>query len=478
MASVNSACRWWAISVLIRGLLRDHAARSSYARWIEARSKERAMSLLARSVSDGLSQATLVRGVPRLRFGLVLASLMACCAVASGQDLSQAFPAPGAAPAGPQPPQVFQPAPRQLVTEVILAGNYFTKEYDIQKHIHTRKDREFDPEVLQADVRRLITSGLFRDVKPKLQQVPGGVVVILELEERARIHEIKFVGHRGLQDKKLLKEIGVKKGDPLNAYSAEESRSKIEELYRHEGFPNATVTLFEGDQPGDKDLIFEINEGRLERIFRVAFEGNTIASDARLKTQIQSKPGWAWYFFGGKVDRSKIDADIEKLTVYYRALGYFKARVSRTLDYDESNRWVTLRFIIDEGPRYRVRNVSIEGNEKFASQPLLDFLELKTGNYFNQSQMTRDLNTLTDIYGSQGHVFADVQADPRFLEEPGLLDLVYRIKEGEVFRVGEIHVNIAGEFPHTKQSVVLNRLGFGPGQIIDSGKVHGAWRRP
>jgi len=412
-------------------------------------------------------------------YALAWGSCLIFASVAMGQGLPSAFPSPAGndAAAPVNGTGEVQPAAGQLVVDVILAGNYFTKEYDIQKHIHTRKDREFEPRVVQDDVRRLVTSGLFRDVKPLLRQEPNGVVVIFELEERARIHEIKFLGNRGPSEKKLLKEINVKAGDPLNTYSAEESRKKIEDLYHHEGYPNATVTLLEGDKQGDKNLIFEINEGHIERIFSVVFENNTIATDGRLKTQIQSKPGWAWYFFGGKVDRAKIDADLEKLTVYYRNLGFFKARVSRRLDYDESGKWVTLRFIIDEGPRYRIRSVSIEGNEKFASQPVLEFLTLKTGAYFNQSQMTRDLNTLTDIYGSQGHVFADVQADPRFLDEPGMLDLVYRVKEGEVFRVGEIHVNIAGEFPHTKQSVVLNRLGFGPGEIIDMRKVHNAERR-
>jgi outer membrane protein insertion porin family len=91
--------------------------------------------------------------------------------------------------------------------------------------------------------------------------------------------------------------------------------------------------------------------------------------------------------------------------------------------------------------------------------------------------MNRDLNTLVDIYGSQGHVFADVQADPRFLEEPGQIDLIYRIQEGDVFSVSEINVNIAGEFPHTRQTVVLNRLGFRPGDVLDTRKIRDAERR-
>src|SRR4051812_14854892 len=96
----------------------------------------------------------------------------------------------------------------QLVVDVIIDGEHTSKDYEIQKHIHTRKDREFDPDILQGDVRRLVTSGLFRDVKTYTEQVPGGVIVRFKVFERPRIHEIKFLGNRGFSDKKLLKEIG------------------------------------------------------------------------------------------------------------------------------------------------------------------------------------------------------------------------------------------------------------------------------
>ena len=369
-------------------------------------------------------------------------------------------------------------APRQSIVDVKIVGNTATKEFEIQKHIQARKDREFDPEQVQGDVRRLVQTGLFRDVKTYTRSTPGGVVVIYEVYERPRIQEIKHLGNRRFSDNKLLKEHGLKKGDSINSYTSEEARRKVEELYHKNGCTNATVTLLEGDKPGDKNVIFVINEGQMERISKTVFEGNTIATDAQLKIQIQSKPGYFWYFMGGKVDREKIDADVEKVTAYYRSLGYFRARVSRDLQFDESGKWLTLKFIIDEGPRYIVRDVSIEGATKFAPGPVLDFLKLKSGDYFSQREMNRDISTLIDLYGSQGHVFADVQADPRFLEEPGEMNLIYRVKEGDVFTVGQIHVHIGGEFPHTRESVILNRLGnLRPGDLIDTREVNNAERR-
>jgi outer membrane protein insertion porin family len=439
----------------------------------------------------GQSRLDVLRGGRGLQFNTLrtAAALLALLAsgvtalVSSGQSLPPTGPlnAPyGAPPTNALPPGAPPGATtdqRQLVVEVQVLGNSGTKDYEIQKHIHTRAEREFDPELVQADVRRLVTTGLFRDVKTFTRPAAGGVIVIFEVFERPRIHRILFLGNHALSEKQLTKEIGLKVGDPLNSYSCEEARRKVEELYHAKGNPTATVSLLEGDQPGDKDLVLLINEGQVERIAWVTFDGNTVASDARLKTQIESKPGFLWYFFKGKVDRTKIDADVEKLTAYYRSLGYFRARVGRELNFDDSGKWLSLNFIIDEGPRYVVRNVSVEGNKKFANKPLLGFLQLKSGDYFNQAEMNRDLNTLVDIYGSQGHVFADVQADPRFLEEPGQIDLVYRIQEGQVFSVSEINVNIAGEFPHTRQTVVLNRLGFRPGDVLDTRKIRDAERR-
>lgn len=412
---------------------------------------------------------------------------------AQGPGLSSSYPLP-TAPANQDtsllpdlslaPAQTAAaPTRGKLVVDVVATVSGSNKSIEMERHIQTRKGQEFDPERVQGDIRRLIQSGLYREVKPYTKDTPGGVIVIYEAFERPRIKYIKQVGNRGLSDKKLTKEHGLKVGDAINAFNTEEARRKLEEKYKKEGYTKATVSIFEGDKSTDRGVVFYINEGQIQRISKVEFVGNTpeLVTDSRLYTQIQSKPGYLYYFIRGKVDRNKIDADVEKLTAYYRNLGYFRARVDRELEYDEAGKWLTLRYVIDEGPRYVVRNVTIDGNTKFANAPLLEHLKLKSGQYFNQGEMNADISTMQDLYGSQGHVYADVQADPRFLEEPGQLDLVYHIKEGDVFRVGEVNVHIgaetAGSSSHTRQNVVLNRVELRPGDIIDTRKLRDSERR-
>ena len=91
--------------------------------------------------------------------------------------------------------------------------------------------------------------------------------------------------------------------------------------------------------------------------------------------------------------------------------------------------------------------------------------------------MRSDVALLRDLYGSQGYIYADIKADPRFREEPGELDLSYQIREGEQFRVGKININIDGDPNHTRQDVILNRLSMRPGDVIDLRELRESERR-
>jgi outer membrane protein insertion porin family len=232
-------------------------------------------------------------------------------------------------------------------------------------------------------------------------------------------------------------------------------------------------------QPTDRSVVFLINEGNKQRVWWTQFEGNTISSDGRLRTQIQSKPGILW-MFGGYVDPKKITEDEDRLKAYYRSLGFFSAEISRELSYNEGETWLTLNFVIHEGPRYQVRNVSFIGNTKFSTQQLETGLTLKGNEFFDQAKMNKDLGLLKDTYGGQGYILADVQANPRFSEDtPGTLDLVYEIKEGERWRVGRINVHINGgdTNPHTKEATIVNRISLRPGDIVDTRQLRDSVRR-
>ncbi len=369
-----------------------------------------------------------------------------------------------------------------IVSEVKVTGNATIPTHHLTRNIRTRPGRYFDPDKLQQDVDELWQMPEISRVNgPYLNRTPEGVVVTIDVEERNTIGEVQFVGNRGISDRTLMKEIGLEDGKPLDVHEIRMAKTKLEEYYKDKGYPRTQVEIMEGSETGDANVVFLIHEDEKQRIWKVEFEGNTIATDARLRHFIQSKPG-ILKLIGGLVKRDEIDQDIVRLTTYYRSLGFFNARIGREVNESNDGRWLTIRFIINEGPRYRVRNVSFIGNSSYTSQQLKTMLELKPGMdaegqpEFNVATMNQDVVALRDLYGSQGFVYSNVEAEPRFLEEPGLLDIVYKIKEGKQYVVGNIHVHYEGDYGITKRQVVLNRLQLRPGDPIDSRKLRNSER--
>jgi len=395
-----------------------------------------------------------------------------------------------APPPLPPPPVAAPPAPGAVpgaaaaavdesnrIVEVRIEGNHATDVSKLPKLV-TRAGQIFDAQAIEEDVRTLHRCRKFVDVNPKYVRVKEGVVVIFQVVERPMLRYVKYVGNQRVPTRTIRKKAEIDVGDSMDAYVVEEARRRIESYYHEKGYDAAKVTTLEGSKPGDKGAVFLIDEGRSRKSLWTGFVGNTIATDARLLTQIKSKPGVLW-LLGGDVDRTKIDADVEALTAYYRSLGFFQAKVGREVQvvHGGNRDWTMLTFVINEGPRYTVRNVSFIGNSKFKSEFISRDLKLTSGQPFNQSKMDADLGMIRDIYGGRGFVFADIRADPRFLEEPGQLDLVYNIEEGQRYRVGKINVRIRGEHPHTRHSTVLNRLSLRPGDILDIRKLRDDERR-
>lgn len=368
----------------------------------------------------------------------------------------------------------------KLVVGMEIVGNQSVSQHKILSHMQTRTDRNFDEKQLQADLHELYRTELFRKITPTIRDVEGGVVVRLEILEQPTVIELIFQGNQRLDDRMLKKHCGIEVGDPINPFSVDMARQRLLDLYLEHSFNHAAIVVRQGNKAGDRRVHFEISEGQLERISTITFEGNTIFSDEILKTKVKSRDsrhGLTRYMFN-KANLNQIREDADRLTTYYRSLGYFQARVDYRLDYNTTGDLADLVFVVDEGPQFYVRNVTFVGNRFFPTEQLSAAMTLKSGDAFNLGKMSRDQRTLrNEFYGRKGFVFVDIQPEPRFLEEPGQLDLVYKITEGDVYRAGEIHIHIEGDSSHTQINVPKNMMGIREGQIIDLRELENSERR-
>ncbi|MDR0870220.1 MAG: BamA/TamA family outer membrane protein [Planctomycetaceae bacterium] len=370
------------------------------------------------------------------------------------------------------------------VLDVRITGNVQVGAKDIIKIIKTRQGRPFSEAALEEDKRALMQKGWFIDVKPKVEKTPTGYIVTFQFIERPLLHYIKVVGNHAHTKKVILEEANLKPGDALDPIAIQQAKERIEAFYKESGYYRVYVEVKIGDQIGDRGAVFEISEGPKQRILDVEFEGNQIASSARLKTLIKSKPGW-FFWINSEFTRPLLDDDVETLTTYYRKLGFFYAKIDREFvecegytNLGQNRCWVKVKFVIDEGPRCRVRNIRFDGNHLFDEKKLLETMKLPKEKYFNQDMLEADMNRIKDKYGDDGYVFTVTEPDPRIDED--YVDLVINVKEGPRCYLRTMHIEIVGNEggdPYTKWHPILNRSSLKPGDILRTSEINASRRR-
>jgi outer membrane protein insertion porin family len=365
----------------------------------------------------------------------------------------------------------------EMVLEVLLEGNGGVPEDSIRKKIKTMAGRPFKAQMVEEDARTLLNTGSFSRVAPFVRKSDEGVTVVFRLLERPLIHFVKTLGNKRYTKEELKEEIGLKPGDPMDVSAVLEGKTKLETKYIMDGFNRVHIEILEGDLPSDRGVVFSINESNRQRILGTSFSGNSDISSGRLKTQIESKRGLFWYF-GGEFTREKLDMDVQTLKDYYRNLGYFNAEIGR--EYEECNgylgidpqgSWVKVHFIISEGLRSKINQIKFLGNKIYTGEELEKLLKIKSGKPFDRQAVEMDKIKLKEKYGEKGYVYAIIKEDIRYLEQPGMIDIVYMIREGLPAMAADLKVQFDGDQTHTKVTTILDRLDIRPGQMVTRANI-------
>jgi outer membrane protein insertion porin family len=268
-----------------------------------------------------------------------------------------------------------------------------------------------------------------------------------------------------VKEKHLKAWTGLKAGSPFDHVANQEAVRRIEQEYHDKGYYFVKVELVKGSKPGEREVVFRINEGPKVQVKERTFEGNKFWNDGDLRKNLISKE--AFLVFGGLYNPDTLPSDIEAVKQYYRGVGFFDVEVTGVPMFSEDKSDVNLHFTVKEGRRYTVREIRFQGNSIIATNKLKGDSKLKAGEKFNSYPLSKDVNRMLGYYGEMGHYFASVNPVPQFTEQEGVVDLVFEIDEDRPRYVRDVNVTYDGDYPHTKQTVVLDRIQVQPGDIAN-----------
>lgn len=366
----------------------------------------------------------------------------------------------------------------KAIVALSIEGNQTVSESFILSQMQSREDRPFDKETFNRDMGALYRTNLFRKIDSYIDETPEGVRLRLVISERPIIRSVEFLGNERMNEGPLKKHAMLTKGDALDPISVNSAKGRLIELYKDKGMNQVDIQVVKGLRTGDRDVHFLINEGPVERINSIEFVGNSEFGSDLLKARIKSRDARSGLtkYIGNICSDLKLDEDRENLLGYYRSLGYFDAKVDYQKSYNLDGDFVDVAFVIYEGERYHVASVSIAGTERYDAHELLPSMKLKADEPFLLNKKLLDERFLLDVYGAQGHIFCEVEGEVVYQPDKHMVDIVYKVKEGDVYRASDIRVHIDGDF--TRRHVVLQPLrNLRPGETIDKRELDNGKRR-
>lgn len=357
------------------------------------------------------------------------------------------------------------------VVEIKVEGNQTIEEEKIRAKLLSRTGRPLDEQTVEADVRTLLGTRWFSDVTPHYDKAPDGqgYILIFHVRELPVLQSVEFRGRSKLKLKDLEETTGLKAGARADALRARLAVAQIKRLYEEKGFEYAEVKLLEGGEDADRRVIVQIFEGPQLKVGGIDFVGNATFSDAMLRTKIGTRT--AILGFGGKFFRETLEEDRRKLIEYYQSLGYFDVEIRYFVSPATQLGDLRLKFVVHEGVQYKVRNITFVGNKRLDEAKLREGLALHSGQPLLDMARKADFKALMSKYYDIGCIATQILPDPRVTDEPGVMDLVYKIEEGEPFYLGDLFI----KGNHQTRDRVLRReavmAGLLPGELLNLNRI-------
>ena len=366
---------------------------------------------------------------------------------------------------------------------ITVNGNRRVGADMIRSYFPTATGGHFDATALDAALKRLYATGLFKDVKIAHE---GDRILVMVVENQT-IGALAFEGNKKLKDDDLKKQVQSKAGGPLSRELVQSDVVHIIDVYRERGYfavqvVPKTVAAKSGakdarsDQNGQVNLVFEIKEGDKLAVRQIAFAGNAAFSATRLKAVVKTGTSNVLSFLldNDTYDADRIDSDRDLVRRFYMGHGYADVRVASTASYDDAAKGVVLTFKIDEGAPYRFGNVRIDSVVSTIDGPALrDALHTQAGDIYDADAVDKTVDDLARALAKSGEPFASVAVRTERRPNIHVIDLVYTIRQGKRLYVERIDIHGNTK---TQDQVIRRQFDFGEGDAYNRALVDRAER--
>lgn len=353
------------------------------------------------------------------------------------------------------------------VATIAPAGNQRIDSGAILRKISTKSGDAYSQQALRKDLISIYKMGYFNDVQIDVEDSPQGKKVVFKVIEKPIISSIIYEGIDELKEEDIKEAANLKEHFILNPAKITTAKEAIRQLYKTKGYYNCQVTS-EITYPDDMgaEVRITIDEGKETFIQEISFEGNTTFDDDDLLDEIETGERWfmSWITDTGLLDMTKIKQDTQRIIAFYNNQGFLEAKIGDP-KISQEGEWLFVKFLIEEGPRYRVGTVDFAGDILTDKDSLLQLLNIRNEEFLNRQTVRDDIYKLTDHYAEAGYAFASIRPDVKKAPSGDRMDITYKIDKGNLVYIDRI--TIKGN-SRTRDNVIRRELRLVEGGVFDS----------
>ncbi|MFH1458592.1 MAG: outer membrane protein assembly factor BamA [Candidatus Omnitrophota bacterium] len=359
-----------------------------------------------------------------------------------------------------------------FVTAIEVQGNKTISSNTVISKMKTRVGSPYQENVISDDLKRLYLLGFFSDIKIDTTDYKDGLKVVINVVERPIIEKITFSELRRLRttSEKLKKDLKSKETQYLDYPDLAEDVRTLQKRYEKIGYSQAKVDYeVDIDEKTNKAKVrFNIEESRKVRIKDIFTKGNYAFSRNRILRLIKTKR--AWIFNPGVLKEDVLKEDMERIKSFYHKAGFTDVALDYEVTPDPLRPYLLhIRIKIEEGKRYLVGNINVQGHKDIELSEILDSLkECVPVKVFSKEALQMDVANIKSLYFDRGYISCQVQETTSVNTYTGRVDILYTIAEHEIAYIDKI--KIRGNVK-TRDVVIRRELRILPGDRFDGEKL-------
>jgi outer membrane protein insertion porin family len=279
-----------------------------------------------------------------------------------------------------------------------------------------------------------------------------GLTALSTSAEAAVVANIKVMGVERVGTEAVIDNISISPGKSFSEADIEQS---IKQLYATGYFSDVNISI------KGQSLVVSVQENNL--INAVVFNGNRQIKSDKLAEMVKSLAAQPY-------SAAQVQADIQTIKDAYVAIGRNDVEVT-TKVFNVAKSRVNLAFVVNEGKRTKIDNITFSGNLAFSNSRLSAVISTKKSDFlsfltrkdiYSKEKQSADEDALRKFYYDHGYVdFRVISADATLDTESNAYNVQFTLDEGQKYKYGDISINssVEGIKADDLKSLIITRKG-------------------